>query len=447
MTNKPLLCARQRERGPIRFVSRLGARVTNPMLFKTVLVFSLMQSIACGREVPSGSAFLHKGRQSADAAIKRSAVQEPLSAKADNASRGFAVEQDDWTGEPDKAPIVTRADLQPGIDELKRDSAELYFDYPLDSKGKVVDAKNLRLADVEGFSSEDFRQGDLGNCTFVAALSAISSADASYLRYVVGLARDSQGYPLIDDQGYPLFRARFNYAINGNDRAEWEYLLDTKLPTMESKNLPERRQPFLPPRETNDGRVLIGGALLEKAFARFLQDTNYFEVLYGKATTPSKGRGYIDVDEGAWPEDVFAVLTGTSGKIIKDNVEAAKVLETVKPGDGVAVVADLTYEDELPPSKLVSGASISVHEATDKSRAGGSKEFEYISSDAGSRFKLRDVHAYSILGTDRGVVNLRNSWGMTPHQRGYQPGYGVFAIPTDDVSDLFSAITVVDLTP
>ena len=409
-----------------------------------IIFLGLMFQTSCGRSAESARVSLSAiaGDSDASGDVNR---QKIWSSEIAEAIRNSPLNPTDWVGDTELNQLITTPEPQPTITGLER--YQLIYEYPLDRVGQLVDPRRIRIAEDDGFKPEDFKQGDIGDCTFVAALSAIADADPAHLRYLIAVARDGRGHALVDERGYPIFRARFVYSLDGTSATVWQYLLDAKLPTSEQGNGLIRKQPFLPPRETNDGRLLIGGALLEKAFARFLEETNFLNVKHGRVELPSNGQGYKDLDEGAWPEDVFELLTGKSPSVMSTRDDRADVLKSLLRGARVAAIADLTYDNAQPPDQLGSGARIISGLASDAFRRAGVMEFQYLQSTTETVIRLRDIHSYTVLASQRETARFRNAWGMKPDQVGYQKGYGMFEMLIEDAAEIFSEITIVDLSP
>ncbi|MFT6143675.1 MAG: hypothetical protein ACJAZO_004094, partial [Myxococcota bacterium] len=239
---------------------------------------------------------------------------------------------------------------------------------------------------------DDVKQGAMGDCYFVAALSAVLYAD------VDGRVRDSFIRPVRDSAGDPEHYAVRFYDYAGNPQ---DVVVDADLVRSSSGNPTYARSA-----DSVRGDEEWAISLIEKAYAKWHGD-------------------YEEIGDGGSPGDVMQALTGSHSSYRRVKyLSDSSVLKTVR--DGVA--------EGRPLTALTYGED----DGVDYSGTG-----------------VYAWHAYTLMGareTDDGIlVQLRNPWGSgEPADNGEDDG--IFEITGETFRRLYVGIGIgggltPDITP
>ena len=247
-------------------------------------------------------------------------------------------------------------------------------------------------ADGGVYSPDDVQQGQLGDCYFESSLAAVANAQPTYLSQLAGVLTDDNGDVQVGADGYPLYRVTL-FAPDPNaygGRKAWHYITDLKFP-MASNGYLQGDRPTVDP---VNGKLKVGMALFEKAFAALEQQTKLEQ---------SDGLGYYSIGEGGWPVDTLPLFVGTRAyNLPNSDALSQQLFGEAQPGNGVAVAFGTNWFTS--PVTLPSGATY----------APAGSDYLWTSADGHTTANIVGDHAYTFIRVDGAMATLRNPWGAFP---------------------------------
>ncbi len=270
-----------------------------------------------------------------------------------------------------KVPAPTPDPLKdPAVMKDHRGNAK----YEVVAGGKLV---------VDGISAGDVKQGQAGDCYFLAAISGLAKSHPEVIQNA------------LKDNGDGSFTATFYESEYG---------------PVDPKDLNgEWVEKFTPVKVKIDGDIPqeYGSAV----YATGGTDQELWAPLLEKAYAKWKG-GYEEIGNGGWPHDALAQLTGKPAESIW--------MDATNPPNITKVVQ----------GHLNSGQVVCASTKDDKATAGSG---------------IVGNHAYTVLGTlekdGKSYVQMRNPWGNTEFGNDGKDD-GVFLIPAAKFRLLFDSISV-----
>lgn len=230
---------------------------------------------------------------------------------------------------------------------------------------------------------DDVEQGAIGDCYFVAALSAVLYADED------GRAREGFIRPVLDADGNPSHYVVRFYDYAGRPQ---DIEVDAQIYRRTASSNPAYARSMDSSRNNEEWAI----SLIEKAYAQW----------HG---------GYEEIGDGGSPGDVMQALTGSHSSYRRVSyLSDASVIKTI--ADAV--------ETHRPVAALTFGED----DGVDYSGTG-----------------VYAWHAYTVLGVDNvdGVdrVQLRNPWGSS-EPAGNGEDDGIFHLPLEDFRRLYVGLSV-----
>jgi hypothetical protein len=240
------------------------------------------------------------------------------------------------------------------------------------------------------------RQGEAGDCYFLAALASLAHQEPGFVRSMVRDQRGCNGSMVQEEHAEPMYSVRFFHRENrgGGYREIWVDV-SGELP-LDSSSRPLYAQPYPSPRPPQQA---IWAPLVEKAFARFNDNYKVLE---------SYRSGYEAIGSGGLMETALNALTGRPLHRLFLPVKSVELIwATVNLANSGAIMTASTWA-------------------------------------AGKGLPLG--HAYSVLGTEvrdgQNLVKLRNPYACcTPNN--LEGGNGVFTLSMELFREYFDLLTYV----